>query len=592
MKAKQCVVTHVDRYKKRFLTPSSRAEAAQLSHKRRSPSPVNNAQSALDRAEWQAVLFNTPNRAELVACVPRWACRTVRVRVHRNHGFEPVSSGTSAYAAWNRFALDWSIGAYDDSLSLRLQDDADVEVIWLDRGRIVSLAAEELGNWLVGRLRALRLVTTNPILVLAWPLSLADQRIIADAAIPGVHVADLEPLASQLGNDWLDPRAEAISGTRLSNRACLEVARKLACCWLPAAVTSSSARAIAIDLDETLYRGVLGEDGPAGVELTPGHRALQERLVRFRREGGLLALVSRNEPQDVEQLFACRSDFPLRFGDFSIVEASWGDKAVALERVARRLRIGTDTIVFVDDNPGELSTVATSTSAITVHARRDGAETEAALAHVAGIFRWRGSHEDHLRANDLRAAETRGAVARDAVSPDEYLRSLRVRLGYIIGARAELPRVAELVSKTNQFNLSLRRSNEAQIARRLDERSSNVIAIRLSDRLSDSGIVAVLVGSREGDTLRVEELCVSCRALGRHLEDCMLTQALLFLAGETPPRHVAFELRKGPRNEPARRWLAQYADVTITDEVDQVEMTFQAIVAKPLSSNIGTEVTR
>jgi FkbH-like protein len=295
---------------------------------------------------------------------------------------------------------------------------------------------------------------------------------------------------------------------------------------------------------------------------------------------------------DVEDLFACRTDFPLRLHDFSAVEISWDDKAAALERIATKLRIGADSVVFVDDNPGELLAVATSSPVFTVHARPDGAETEIALAHAAGLFRWRESTEDRLRADDLLASESRVALARSAGSPEDYFRSLRVQLGYFVGSRKHLARMAELVLKTNQFNLSLRRMKEAEIARRLEELPSNVIAIRLVDRLSDSGIVGVLVGSHEGDSMHVEEICVSCRALGRGLEDSMLTQALLLLAGDQAPGRFTFDLRKGPRNGPARQWLAQYAQIELADATDRVDMPFEAVVAKPNSSVIQTEVIR
>jgi FkbH-like protein len=249
-------------------------------------------------------------------------------------------------------------------------------------------------------------------------------------------------------------------------------------------------------------------------------------------------------------------------------------------------------VVFVDDNPGELLAVATSSPVFTVHARPDGGETEIALAHAAGLFRWRESTEDRLRADDLLASESRVAIARSAGSPEDYFRSLRVHLDYFVGSRKHLARMAELVLKTNQFNLSLRRMKEAEIARRLEELPSNVIAIRLVDRLSDSGIVGVLVGSHEGDSMHVEEICVSCRALGRGLEDRMLTQALLLLAGDRAPCRFTFDLHKGPRNGPARQWLAQYAQIDLVDATDRVDMPFEDVAAKPNSSVIQTEVIR
>ena len=555
-----------------------------------SPS-VSSPGLALSRAEWQNVLFKGCGRADLAACVPTWELRRLRVRVHRNHGFEAVSTATPAYAAWNGLGFDWLIGGYDDSLSFHLRGGADVDVVWLDTGRMQRLGEGGIGSWLVARLHALRSQTTNPILVLAWPLSDEDLERVKRAAIPGTYVADLTLLAESLGARWLDTRTEALSGTRFSNRACLSVARELACCWLPA-IALAPRKVIAVDLDGTLYRGVLGEDGPFGIDLTSGHLALQLRLAQFRDAGILLALISRNEFADVEDLFRRREDFPLRLADFSAVEASWNDKVSALRRVADTLRVGADAIVLVDDNPGELAAVASSLPIVTVHARSEATDTVAALEHVSGLFRWHNSTEDRVRAGDLHASDQRHAVFESSASPDDYLRSLQVRLDFLVGPRRHLARLADLCARTNQFNLALGRMNEAEIARKLDDRPSNVVAIRLADRLSDSGTVGVLVGHRSDEALHVDELCISCRALGRRLEDSMLTKALLVMAGEAAPQRVAFTLRKGPRNGPAREWLAQYADVTLDDGATTLEMPFEAILGKAISPAIRTEVAQ
>src|SRR3989442_12835744 len=121
---------------------------SRLSTQMHAPLKMNLGRFALDRAEWQSILFDTPNRADLALCVPRWACQIIRVRVHRNHGFEPVSSGTAAYGAWNGLAFEWIIGSYDDSLSFDMRGDADVEVIWLDSGRLRDTVGNGLGEWL------------------------------------------------------------------------------------------------------------------------------------------------------------------------------------------------------------------------------------------------------------------------------------------------------------------------------------------------------------------------------------------------------------------------------------------------------------
>ena len=548
---------------------------------------MSSAASALTRADWQTLLFGSVNRADLATCTSDWPLHSLRVRVHRNHGFEPVSSATAAYAAWNGLAYRWMIGGYDDSLAFELRGDADVEVVWFDTERVRAAGLQPA--WLVERLRALRAETNNSILALAWPLSASQRAALEDAHIPSLHFGDLDPLAASLGARWLDERAKTISGTRLSNHACLHVARELACKWLPA-VSLPPRKAIVLDLDGTLYRGVLGENGPEGVELTKGHEALQTRLLALRDAGVLLALVSRNERDDVEELFAARGDFPLSLDHFSAVEVSWDEKARALARACETMRIGADAVVFIDDNPGELAAVAASLPALTVHARDDARETLAAVENVAGVFRFARQREDALRANDLRVAGERRAVEQSTVSPDEYLRSLNVRLEYAIDCRTHLARMAELSAKTNQFNLALRRMNAAELALRLDDRDSRVVTVGLADRLSDSGIVALMVGAKNGDELRVDELCVSCRALGRRIEDTMLTKAVLLMAGDSTPQRVVFALRKGPRNAPARDWLARYADVRVDDQATEVSVPFDRIAQREVSAAIRITV--
>ena len=257
------------------------------------------------RAEWQDSLFAETSRSRLLGLAAGWPRQRIPVRVHRNHGFEAVASVVAPWAAWNLLDFDFTIGSYDDSLSWTTpRDAAVVDLVWLDLDRITTLRADERGAWLCERIAALRKQTENPILVAAWPLG--EIRAALDGArIPGVHVADIDAVAATFGDRFVDARLVSLSGTRLSDRACVALARELACRWLPACALPPR-KAIVVDLDETLYRGVLGEDGVTGVELTDGHRSLQQYLKDCAAGGIFLALVSRNELADVEQLRAAR----------------------------------------------------------------------------------------------------------------------------------------------------------------------------------------------------------------------------------------------------------------------------------------------
>jgi FkbH-like protein len=222
------------------------------------------------------------------------------------------------------------------------------------------------------------------------------------------------------------------------------------------------------------------------------------------------------------------------------------------------LRIGVDAVVFVDDNPGELATVATRWTGLhTVHAKEDAEGTCRALDWYPGLWAWSVGEADALRLADLGAVTLRAQALMASADRQAYLESLQVRLDLALNPQARLARLVELSQKTNQFNLNLRRVSEVEMARRLGDRGHRVVSIRLRDRLADSGIIGLICGRREGGALVIDELCISCRALGRDLEDLMVGEAVRWMLEELPAERVEFKHQTGPRNEPARSWLAR-----------------------------------
>ncbi|HZR01622.1 MAG TPA: HAD-IIIC family phosphatase [Burkholderiales bacterium] len=492
-----------------------------------------------------------------------------------------MASALAAYGAWNGLEFNVLAGPYDDTMSLHLEGKADLELVWLDVSRLTGLDSESIVAWLIERLQVLRAATINPIICLAFPLPSAAMEELQRHEIPGVQFPDMNPLATETGPAWLDSRTLVLSGTRLSSVACMRIARELACRWIPAS-TMPPVKAMVVDLDNTLFSGVIAEDESHGVRLTPAHRALQSSLVSLHEQGVYLALVSRNEMADIETLFAARPDFPLRLSHFATVQASWDDKSIALRKVADALRIDFSAMAYVDDNAGELAEIAEQLPLFTVHAGADALQTCAALNSVAGLFRWRRSREDGLRAIDIGTSARRASVAATARSRADYLRDLQVRLGYAVNDKQTLPRVHELVHKTNQFNVTLRRLSEVELARMTADENSRVVTISLEDRLSDSGLIGVVAATRDADTLIIAELCLSCRALGRHLESTMVTHALRILAGELPVSRVTFPVRIGPRNGPARKWLATYLGLNIGEACSDLTAEARWLVERPV----------
>ena len=482
------------------------------------------------------------------------------INVWRNHSIEPILSAGQPYIAFGRWRARFRIGDYDDSLMFAQREPADLDLLWLDSERYLETMSRPAWlSWLAERVGTLRSISTAPIIVATWLDDEATAEEVSGSIkrVPGAFFADLGGHCRERNVALIDRRTASLAGTPIGNAAQLELARKLACHWLAAALFPNI-KAVALDLDNTLHEGVLGEDGIDGVRLTEGHRQFQQYLRSLRERGIFLALISRNESADVEALFAERADFPLHWSDFSAAEVSWADKATALRRIAEKLRIGSEAILFVDDNPGELASVVSQLPAVrTVHASSDARATQCAVHYFPALWRWQTGEDDSKRLLDFKASAEREMLAMDLPDPASYFRSLRISLHYRTDAEAQLPRLADLCRKTNQFNLALRRFNEAELAERMRSPTVSVVGVQLTDRLADSGVIAAIVAERSGPRWHVEEICVSCRALGRHLEDTLLVEAVRSVPGFEQCREVAFTAEYGPRNQPALAWLGR-----------------------------------
>lgn len=524
----------------------------------------SDVETAIIRATWQAKLFaEKPNRLDLSKLKPSWALNDLKLRIHRNHSFEHVASASQAWFAWWGQSPVFLYSDYDDSLtfSFESEDVIDIEVLWIDLTRYIGRFGDDAMfiDWLESRIRTLRTKTKAPILIIPCDgdRKLLNSIIKHSWSVAGVRTGDLMAIETTLGAGFHDERASKYSGTRLSNAACILIAREFACRWIPALVKVRY-KAIIVDLDQTLFEGVLGEDGH-DVVLTPAHEALHRDLLKLRDQGIFLALVSRNEANDVEKLFGARNDFPLRWEHFSVTQINWGRKSENISQVARQLRIGVDAVVFLDDNPGELAEVASVTPQVSlVHADSDPSITRRALDYFPGLWTWGTSTEDGYRVNDMQAESERARLAAVAEDPASYLKSLNVKLVVNVNPRAHVSRLSELSLKTNQFNLNFSRLTEIDLEEFFMEPEYRIACISMSDRLSESGIIGLIIGKLTGNTLTIEELAISCRALGRKLESLMIVKSIQALTSFDPEIKIRFAYRAGPRNAPAMDWLANF----------------------------------
>ncbi len=510
----------------------------------------------------QAVLFAArPSRLALQQLdLVVSGSRVVSINVWRNHAIEPVIASALPYLALARCVPEFRLSDYDDALMFNDRQSADIELLWLDSSRYLDQSRFDVWlHWLISRIKALRIATPAPIIVATWLHDAGQWEQLQGLAdtVPAMYFADLNAVCNEAGVKLADPRSAAMAGTPLSNAAQLMLARKLACQWIPASVFPPI-KVVALDLDNTLHAGILGEDGIQGVRLTPAHRTLQHFIKSLRQRGVFIALLSRNELVDVEALFAQRDDYPLRWDDFSVTEISWRGKADGIHHIAKALRVAADSILFVDDNPGELASVASQFPQIhTVYASPDASQTQRAIEYYPGLWRWRVEADDTKRVQDMKANAEREKILAEMTDPSDYFRSLQTTVIIRLDPTDQLSRLADLCGKTNQFNLAIRRFNQAEIDERLKHSDSCVTSVQMKDCLSDSGVIAVIVADRDGERLVIEELCISCRALGRQLEDTFILASIREMPLFVGCSEVMFRVQHGPRNQPARDWLTR-----------------------------------
>lgn len=478
--------------------------------------------------------------------------REINIAVYRNHSFEMIASVLNSFLSLSRMNANFEYSDYDDSLNFDFKN-ADIQLIWIDIDRY---KLENIKNFLSERVNVLRNYTKAPILLIYTGYSKFDLNNLTTDC----YTVSISDILNFMGDNIYDIEKEPYSGTRLSDKACLEMARMIGLKYIPA-VLQTPLKAIVVDLDNTLYKGILGEDGI--VNLVPNNE-LQKQLKQLKEQGFFLCIASKNEKDDVKELFEKRKDFVLKWNDFTTVQINWDSKAENIVKIAQTLNIGTDSILFIDDNPAEIQNVE-STGIETILVDDDICQI---IKYYPRLLKLKRSNEDSLRTADVQANIERAKLAQ-ILSPAEYFKKLGIKLEYSINNKSQVPRIAELFGKTNQFILTYARYKESDVLSFMNDENKIIITIHMSDNLSDSGIIAIIACHSIESNLYLDELTVSCRALGRKLENVMLPYLFKIANEELRTNgNINILYKEGPRNMPAIKWLSDLTNTKLEKEGD------------------------
>ncbi len=347
------------------------------------------------------------------------------------------------------------------------------------------------------------------------------------AALPGVAVWDYAGLVGDEGaRRWTDPRLWALARAPVAAAHQGAFAEHLARAL--AAVLRGPAKCLVLDLDNTLWGGVIGDDGLAGIQLGddwPGsaYKALQRAALNLMDRGILLAVVSKNEPDVAEQAIREHPEMLLRWEQLAAARINWAPKSTNLREIAAELNLGADALVLFDDNPVERAEVRANAPEVRViEVPPDPLAYVEALEASGHFDQVRLSEEDRVRTELYRQERQRQVVAQQADSVEDFLAGLEMHADVGRADAATLGRIAQLVGKTNQFNLTTRRHSDARLAAMSGDPDHCVAWLRLGDRFGDLGLVAVGIARVEGDVGVVDTFLMSCRVMNREVETALM----------------------------------------------------------------------
>ena len=355
-----------------------------------------------------------------------------------------------------------------------------------------------------------------------------NERLREWARSGAIIIADIARLAASIGYErWDDPRHWHASKLPFSPDFTPAYADVIA--RVVGALKGKAKKVLVLDLDNTLWGGVIGDDGLDGISLGQGSAtgeaflAIQNFALDLRQRGVVLAVCSKNEDATARQPFKEHPEMALKEEHIAVFQANWTDKASNLRTIAEKLNLGIDSLVFVDDNPAEREQVRRELPMVAVPELPEEPAFYPRYLAAAGYFEAVAfSEEDRARADQYQTNAVRAELMSSSSDINSYLRSLEMRCR--IGSVSSLnrPRVAQLINKSNQYNLTTRRYTEAQVADMETRQDKLMLQVRLEDRFGDNGIISIAIVNKTGREWDIDTWLMSCRVLGRCVENAVL----------------------------------------------------------------------
>ena len=345
-----------------------------------------------------------------------------------------------------------------------------------------------------------------------------------------VVIVNFVSLSSRYGHETIyDNRLWYIGRIKLSNQG-LQLLSELYSMYM-LAYLGKRKKVLILDLDNTLWGGIIGEDGIDGIKLGEdgigrAYLDFQKLIKGLKHKGVLLAICSKNNPEDVKEVFDRHKFMELKEDDFVALRVNWGNKIKNIKELSTILNLGLDSFVFIDDNPFERQLVKSELPQVIVP---DFPSDPVNLSQwiIDLSFKYFNNttitKEDKLRTALYQADAKRKELEKSTVTLEDFYKSLEMTTIIKTDNHADFKRIAQLTQRTNQFNLTTKRYSENQILDFMDSQNCKVLSLELNDRFGSNGIVGVLIAKIDGEKSYIDTFLLSCRVIGRMVEDTFLS---------------------------------------------------------------------
>ena len=531
----------------------------------------------------------------------------VKIAVLRNFTLEPLLPVIAGEAYLAGFHPRFHLGAFDAvqaevfdpaSALYAFAPDLVIVALWLEAlspalttafvasSETIGAEVERVRADVRALVRALNEHVRAPVLLNNFPLPAEPTLGILDAQSDAYHVNTVLRLNAELlreaaaardvaivdylrifaaygSANLVDERYWHVARAPLAQKALLPLGTEYG--KFVRALRGKAKKCLVLDADDTLWGGIVGEDGLAGIRLGPAYPgsafvALQREILNLHDRGVILALCSKNDEADVLEVLRDHPDSLLKEEHFAARQINWDDKVTNLRRIAAELNIGLDSMVFVEDNPFEAEYVREQLPEVTVLALPPNAYASyRSLLSRPGFFDSLAfTAEDRRKGAMYRENRERKVLEAESHSLSEYLAKLGIEAEIAAPSPIDVPRVAQLTQKTNQFNLTAKRYTEGEIRALAASPDAGVFALKLRDRIADLGLVGVGIVTYAGDSAVVDSFLLSCRALGRGAEDALLAVMVRHALERPGVRRIAGRYVPTAKNGMAEQFYARH----------------------------------